>query len=65
MFGIGTGELIFLMLLSLLLFGPHKLPEIMRSIGKMIASIRKAANEFERNLNAESWESTDKEKPEE
>ena len=42
MFGIGAGEFILIMIVGLIVFGPSKLPEIGRSLGKMISEFRKA-----------------------
>ncbi len=47
MFGsIGTNEIILIMLLALLLFGPKKLPEIGRTIGSTVRELKKAARDF-------------------
>jgi sec-independent protein translocase protein TatA len=53
MFGLGVPELIFILLLALLIFGPKKLPEIGRTLGKGMSEFRKASNELTRSLNAE------------
>ena len=42
MFGIGAGEFILIMVVGLIVFGPSKLPEIGRSLGKMIREFKKA-----------------------
>ena len=56
MFGLGHGpELIFLFVIALLIFGPKKLPEMGRSIGKTVTEFRKGISEM----------SKDKEKDEE
>jgi TatA/E family protein of Tat protein translocase len=47
MFGtLGTQEIVFIFLLALLLFGPKKLPEIGRTIGKAVTEFRRASNEL-------------------
>ena len=56
MFGtIGTQELVFIFILALVLFGPKKLPEIGRTVGKALSEFRRASNElkatFDRELN--------------
>jgi len=53
MFGLGVPELIFILLLALLIFGPKRLPEIGRTLGKGMSEFRKASNELTRTLNAE------------
>lgn len=42
----GTGELVVLFIIILLLFGPRKLPSIAKSIGKTIEELRRASNDF-------------------
>ena len=52
MFGIGTTELILILVVALLVLGPKKLPEIARSLGRGMAEFRRASNEFTRTLSA-------------
>ncbi len=47
------GELLFLALLALLVFGPRKLPEMARSLAKIMAELRRASNEFRYTLEDE------------
>lgn len=54
MFGsLGFPELIFIFLLALLIFGPKKLPELGRTLGKAMAEFRKATTDLKRTINAE------------
>jgi sec-independent protein translocase protein TatB len=46
-------ETIFLFLLALLVFGPKKLPEIGRQIGKLLNEFRRASNEFKAQIESE------------
>jgi TatA/E family protein of Tat protein translocase len=50
---VGLTEMIFLFILGLLLFGPKKLPEIGRKLGKAMAEFKRASNEFQSQLNDE------------
>lgn len=47
------GEILFLFVLALLVFGPRKLPEIARLVGKTMAELRRASNEFRFSLEEE------------
>ena len=46
-FGIGLPEMLLIMVVALLIFGPKKLPEIGRSLGKAIRGFQDASKEFE------------------
>ena len=50
MFGIGTWELLVILALALILLGPAKLPEVAKSIGKGLASLRKSADEVKKEI---------------
>lgn len=47
---IGTSELILILIAALFLFGPTKLPELARSLGKAMGEFKKAQMETEYNL---------------
>jgi sec-independent protein translocase protein TatB len=47
------GDSIFIFLLALVLFGPKKLPEIGKQIGKLLAEFRRASNEFKFQIQEE------------
>jgi len=51
--GVGPGELFLIMLLALIVFGPGKLPEIGRGLGRAIAEFRRATNEITQEFNRE------------
>lgn len=54
MFGsIGGSEFLLIAVLALLLFGPRKLPQIGKSIGRALAEFRGATQEFKNSLNRE------------
>lgn len=50
---LGMPEMIFIFLLALVVFGPRKLPELGRQLGKALAEFKKASNEFKNQLEAE------------
>lgn len=47
MFGIGTQEILFIVLVVLLFFGGKKIPELMKGLGKGIRSFRDGMNGME------------------
>lgn len=53
-FGIGLPEMAVIMIVALLIFGPKKLPEIGRSMGKAIRSFQEASREFESEFKREA-----------
>jgi TatA/E family protein of Tat protein translocase len=54
MFGpLGVPELLFILVLALLIFGPRKLPEIGRTVGKAMGEFRRASTELRRTINSE------------
>jgi sec-independent protein translocase protein TatB len=50
---LGMSEMIFIFLLALIIFGPRKLPEIGREIGKALAELKRASNDFKSQLENE------------
>lgn len=48
---LGATELIFILAIALIFFGPRKLPQLARSMGKGLAEFRKASDDFKR-----TWE---------
>jgi sec-independent protein translocase protein TatA len=50
-FNIGTGELIAIVIVILLLFGGKKIPELMKGIGKGVRSFKTGMNEVEDEIN--------------
>jgi len=50
---LGLPEMIFIFLLALIIFGPKKLPEIGRQIGKVMNDIKRASNDFKSQIESE------------
>jgi TatA/E family protein of Tat protein translocase len=54
MFGtLGGPELFLILVVALIVFGPRKLPEIGKSLGRMMNEFKKASNEFRQTLEDE------------
>jgi len=50
---LGFSEMIFIFFLALIIFGPKKLPEIGRQIGKALNEFKRASNEFKAQIESE------------
>ncbi len=50
---IGVPEMIFIFVLALLIFGPRKLPELGRNLGKALAEFRRTSNELRATVEEE------------
>ena len=50
MFGFGFGELIFIVFIALMLFGSDKVPEIARTLGKIMAQVKNATNDIKSEI---------------
>jgi sec-independent protein translocase protein TatA len=50
MFGIGGGELVFILFIVLMLFGSDKVPEIARTMGKAMAQLKNATNDIKSEI---------------
>ena len=53
MFGIGTTELIVILVVALIILGPKKLPEIARSLGKGMAEFKRVSTDFQGSIERE------------
>jgi len=50
---LGMPEIIMIFIVGLLLFGPRKMPQLGRSIGRALGEFRRASNEFKRTVEDE------------
>ena len=59
-FGVGFQEMVIIALLFLVLFGPSKLPQMARDLGRFVNEARRSIDEFKEELTAE-YDEDDKE----
>ncbi len=57
MFGIGGGEIFFIILIILMLFGSDKVPEMARAFAKMMAQLKNATNDIKSEIQKSADES--------
>jgi Tat protein translocase TatB subunit len=55
--GIGIWEIVLIFVVIIIVLGPHRLPEIARTLGKWFRAIRKAGSDLSYNINKELEES--------
>lgn len=56
MFGLGLPEIIIIFVIALLVFGPKKLPDLGKSIGRAMAEFKKASEDFQETVRTEMKE---------
>lgn len=56
MFGIGTGEILLLLLIALIVLGPERMPKLARDLGRAMAEFRRTSDELKTEfLNADKY----------
>jgi sec-independent protein translocase protein TatA len=58
-FGMGPLEIVVILVVALLIFGPKKLPEIGRSLGKAVRGFQEASQEFQSEFKREAQQLED------
>jgi len=53
MFGLGAGEILIILIIAFLLFGPKQLPEIGRQVGKAVKGFRETADDLRKTVEPE------------
>lgn len=53
MFGMGMGELLLIFVIALLVFGPEKLPQVARSVGKAMRDLKRTTNDIRSSIERE------------
>lgn len=60
MFGIGTSEVLIILLIALLILGPKEIPKIARTIGRGMRELERAKDEFRQSIDFEADEVEEK-----
>jgi len=53
MFGVGTSELVIILIIALLILGPKEIPKVARTIGRGMRELQRAKDELKKNIEFE------------
>jgi len=53
MFGLGAGEILIILVIAFLLFGPKQLPEVVRQVGKAVKGFKETAEDLRKSVEPE------------
>jgi Tat protein translocase TatB subunit len=53
MFGLGVGEILIILVIAFLLFGPKQLPEVVRQVGKAVKGVKDTAEDLRKSVEPE------------
>jgi len=62
MFGIGTSEVLIILLIALLILGPKEIPRVARTIGRGMRELERAKDEFRKSIEFEADENDDEDR---
>lgn len=63
MFGIGTGEILVILVIALLILGPKELPKVARTIGKTMRELQRTKDEIRESIDREFEDQVEDTKP--
>ncbi len=55
MFGLGFQEILLIMIIALIVFGPKKLPEVARMLGRTVGELRRSLDDFKLDIDSANY----------